>query len=102
MVQPMTYWRLAKSSGLVKFRQTLRQTILFPLYVTGFLGSWLLPYPGDDDYVKPEKLEIQMLLQTEAERIVARQMSGQIREFMNKLLQSGMLGEVLQVRVSDL
>ncbi len=59
IVQPMTKWRLAKGLGLVWVRMSLRQTILFPVYIFyRKIGStWLQPYPGDDDYVKAEVLE---------------------------------------------
>ena len=98
MVQPMSKWRLAKELGLVKMRQTARQTILLPLYISGLCGMdrLLKPYPGDDDYVE-KKVEVVKFSLKQAEILISRQMGAEIRAYMKKLQDTGMTGEVLSV-----
>jgi hypothetical protein len=98
MVQPMSKWRLAKELGLVKMRQTARQTILLPLYISGLCGMdrLLKPYPGDDDYVE-KKVEVVKFSLKQAEILISRQMGAESRAYMKKLQDTGMTGEVLSV-----
>jgi len=42
---------------VLNVQQTLRQTVCLPLLMLG-AGSFIAPYPGDDDYIKPEKREV--------------------------------------------
>ena len=91
MVQPMTKWRIIKASGLVKFRWYLRTSIC-----ACFADSLLMPYPGDDDYVRDETMGSGVQkTQEEAEIFVAAKYARQIKEYMRKLNQGGMLGEVV-------
>lgn len=101
MVQPKTKWRLAKQLGLIYMRQVARQTILFPLYASGVCGmdNLLRPYPGDDDYIEPNRNNVVKLNEEQAERMVARTMAGEIREYLAKLQNTGIMGEVLTVAV---
>ena len=98
MVQPMNKWRLAKELGLVKMRQVARQTILLPLYISGLCGmdQLLKPYPGDEDYVE-KKIEVVKMSLQQAEVIISRQMGGDIRAYMKRLQDTGMMGEVMSV-----
>ena len=92
MVQPMTKWRIMKASGLVQFRWYLRTRICM-----GFANSFLMPYPGDDDYVRDEAMGSSIKkTEEEAEIFVAAKYARQIKEYMRKLNQGGMLGEVVR------
>jgi hypothetical protein len=91
LVQPMTKWRVLKTLGVIRARQYLRKT-----FCACLADSVLVPYPGDDDYVRPDEheKEVKELTVEEVEVLVASKFRRNIEEHMKILVQSGMLGEL--------